>query len=25
MIKAYSIYAPEFGITNGGGMIISSP
>jgi hypothetical protein len=25
MIQAYSIYAPEFGATNGGGIIISSP
>ncbi len=25
MIKAYSIYAPEYGATNGGGMIKSSP
>jgi uncharacterized protein YfaS (alpha-2-macroglobulin family) len=25
MIKAYSIYAPEYGAINGGGMIVSSP
>jgi hypothetical protein len=25
MIKAYSIYAPEYGAVNGGGMILSSP
>jgi hypothetical protein len=25
MIKAYSIYAPEYGAIHGGGMIVSAP